>query len=232
MKGADAAILQREALYADVWSRPGIKIAAEIGISSSALKRICQAMDIPTPPTGYWAKKQHGKSVRQRALPAAGEQTRLEWVVDLANSRSQREKPRSILQVKNSDAKESPVVAAPTMEFAKDTEHLHPLVKATRAQWREDERKIDWSQRKERKRLNAGVSKEALERALIFLDALARGVEKLGFTFRCELDEKTKGKSLLRMCMDAGATASRQGSAGFRPARKRFRCVCVSVNAG
>ena len=194
MKGADAAVLQREALYADVWSRPGIKIAAEIGISSSALRRICQAMDIPTPPTGYWAKKQHGKSVRQRALPAAGVQTRLEWVVDLANSRRQRVKPQSILRVENSDAEESPAVAAPTIELAKDTEDLHPLVKATRAQWREDERNIDWSQRKERKRLNANISKDALERALIFLDALAHGVEKLGFLFRCELDEKAKGK--------------------------------------
>ncbi len=194
MQKSGLVVLTREALYADVWSRPGIKIAAEIGISSSALKRICKAMDIPTPPTGYWAKKQHGKSVRQRALPAAGEQTRLEWVVDLANSRSQREKTHSILQVDTSAAEESPVIAGPPVQLAKDTDHLHPLVKATRAQWREDERGIDWSQRKERKRLNAGVSKEASERALIFLDGLARGVEKLGLLFRCELDEKATGK--------------------------------------
>ena len=194
MKGADAAVLKREALYADVWSRPGIKIAAEIGISSSALKRICKAMDIPTPPTGYWAKKQHGKSVRQRALPAAGEQTRLEWVVDLANSRCQREKTQSILQVDISAAEDLPIIPGPAVELAKDAEHLHPLVKATRAQWREDERKIDWSQRKERKRFNLDISKNALERALIFLDALARGVEALGFSFRCKLDEKAKSK--------------------------------------
>ena len=187
-------MLKREELYRDVWSRPGTKIAAEIGISSSALKRICTAMDIPTPPAGYWAMKQHGKRVRQRALPAAGEQTRLERVVDLANSRSQREKTQSILQTDTSAAEESPVIAGPTVELAKDTEHLHPLVKATRAQWREDERNIDWSQRKERKRLNADISKDALERALIFLDSLARGVEALGFSFRCKLDEKVKGK--------------------------------------
>ncbi len=194
MKGADASVLKREALYADVWSRPGIKIAAEIGVSSSALKRICKAMDIPTPPTGYWAKKQHGKAVRQRALPKAGEETRLEWVVDLANSRNQRQKSQSILRVETSAAEESPMVAEPKIELAKDTEHLHPLVKATRSQWRENERNIDWSQRKERKRLNGGVSKDASDRALIFLDALARGVEAIGFSFRCELDEKAKGK--------------------------------------
>lgn len=187
-------MLKRAELYRDVWSRPGTKIAAEIGISSSALKRICTAMSIPTPPAGYWAMKQYGKRVRQRALPAAVEQTRLEWVVDLANSRSQREKIQSVLQVDTSATEEPPVIARPAVELAKDTDHLHPLVKATRAQGREDERKIDWSQRKERKRLNADVSKDALERALIFLDALARGVEGLGFTFLCQLDENTKGK--------------------------------------
>jgi len=194
MSESEQVVLKREALYRDMWSRPGTKIAAEIGISSSALKRICTAMDIPTPPAGYWAMKQHGKRVRQRALPAAGEQTRLEWAVDLANSRSQLGKTQSILQTDTSAAEESPVIAGPTVELAKDTEHLHPLVKATRAQWREDERNIDWSQRKERKRLNADISKDALERALIFLDALARGVEALGFSFRCKLDEKVKGK--------------------------------------
>lgn len=194
MSETEQVALKREDLYRDVWRRPGTKIAAEIGISSSALKRICTAMDIPTPPAGYWAMKQHGKRVRRRALPAAGEQTRLEWVVDLANSRCQREKTQSIIQADTSVAEESPENAGPTVELAKDLDHLHPLVKATRAQWREDERKIEWSQRKERKRLNLDVSKDAMDRALIFLDALARGAEALGFSFRCKLDEKAKGK--------------------------------------
>jgi hypothetical protein len=41
--------LERTKLYKDVWSRPCTKIAAELGISSSALKWICTEMDIPTP---------------------------------------------------------------------------------------------------------------------------------------------------------------------------------------
>ena len=34
-------LLKRSKLYQEVWSRPCTKIAAELGISSSALKRIC-----------------------------------------------------------------------------------------------------------------------------------------------------------------------------------------------
>lgn len=38
-------LLERSKLYKDVWSRPCTRIAAELGISSSALKRICTEMD-------------------------------------------------------------------------------------------------------------------------------------------------------------------------------------------
>jgi hypothetical protein len=56
-------LLERSKLYQDVWSRSCTKIAAELGISSSALKRICTEMDIPTPVAGYWTQVQCGKKV-------------------------------------------------------------------------------------------------------------------------------------------------------------------------
>lgn len=61
-------LLERTKLYKDVWSRPCTKIAAELGISSSALKRICTEMDIPTPVAGYWTRVQCGKKVSKEAL--------------------------------------------------------------------------------------------------------------------------------------------------------------------
>jgi hypothetical protein len=56
-------VLERTKLYKDVWSRPCTKIAAELGISSSVLKRICTEMDIPTLVAGYWTQVQCGKKV-------------------------------------------------------------------------------------------------------------------------------------------------------------------------
>jgi len=82
--------LERSKLYKDVWSRLCTKIAAELGISSSALKRICTEMDIPTPVAGYWTRVQCGKKVSKDPLPKAKKETRLTWDVDLENSKRQK----------------------------------------------------------------------------------------------------------------------------------------------
>jgi hypothetical protein len=58
-----------------VWSKPMIKVAEEFKISDVALKKACDRHRIPTPPRGYWAKKEAGKPIKQirfkhRSLPA------------------------------------------------------------------------------------------------------------------------------------------------------------------
>src|SRR5580765_8393392 len=67
----DAIILTREALYEKVWSEPISKIAASYHLSDRGLGKVCARHDIPVPPRGWWAKKQHGHRVRQQPLPAS-----------------------------------------------------------------------------------------------------------------------------------------------------------------
>lgn len=57
--------LTRRVMYDLVWSKPMTKVAEEFGISDVALKKICQKHRVPTPPRGYWAKKDAGKPVKQ-----------------------------------------------------------------------------------------------------------------------------------------------------------------------
>ncbi|MGH9896369.1 MAG: hypothetical protein ACREA0_31120, partial [bacterium] len=57
--------LTRRVMYHLVWSKPMTKVAEEFGISDVALKKICQKHRVPTPPRGYWAKKEAGKPVSQ-----------------------------------------------------------------------------------------------------------------------------------------------------------------------
>ena len=64
-------VLRRTELYEEVWERPCTKIAADLGISSSALKKICNEMEIPTPPAGHWTRVACGKSVESEPLPEA-----------------------------------------------------------------------------------------------------------------------------------------------------------------
>lgn len=61
--------VSREKLYTQVWSKPMTKVAADYGITGTALKKTCKRHQIPTPPLGYWAKVEHGKRVTKPDLP-------------------------------------------------------------------------------------------------------------------------------------------------------------------
>lgn len=64
--GQDVHTISREELYEQVWARPMTKVAADYGVTSTALKKTCDRHKIPTPDRGYWAKLEHGKPVRKR----------------------------------------------------------------------------------------------------------------------------------------------------------------------
>lgn len=71
--------ISREKLYEQVWAKPMTKVAADFGVTSTALKKTCDRHKIPTPDRGYWAKLEHGKPVRKRMLPRLTD-TRLDRV--------------------------------------------------------------------------------------------------------------------------------------------------------
>ena len=60
---------EREELYELVWSKPMSQIAEEEGLSGRGLAKICEKMNIPRPPRGYWAKVQAGQRPRKQKLP-------------------------------------------------------------------------------------------------------------------------------------------------------------------
>jgi hypothetical protein len=61
--------ITREELYKQVWATPMSHLAAEYGISGNGLAKICDRLQIPYPPRGYWAKKAAGQKVVQYRLP-------------------------------------------------------------------------------------------------------------------------------------------------------------------
>lgn len=65
--------VSRETLYEQVWAQPMTKVAADYGVTGTALKKTCDRHQIPTPERGYWAKLQHGKRVTKEALPGLKE---------------------------------------------------------------------------------------------------------------------------------------------------------------
>lgn len=61
--------LTRKELYDLVWSEAMTTICKRYGLSDNGLRKHCRTMNIPTPPLGYWAKLQHGKTVERIPLP-------------------------------------------------------------------------------------------------------------------------------------------------------------------
>ena len=71
--------ITREQLYEQVWAEPMMKVAARIGVSSNYLARVCEHLNVPHPPRGYWAKLKVGTAPKQPPLhePRAGDE--VEW---------------------------------------------------------------------------------------------------------------------------------------------------------
>ena len=62
--------LTRKELYDLVWSEPMTTVCKRFGLSDNGLRKHCKAMNIPTPPLGYWAKLQTQKEVEIIPLPS------------------------------------------------------------------------------------------------------------------------------------------------------------------
>jgi hypothetical protein len=65
------ATVTRETVYDQVWAKPKMTVAAEYGVTGTALKKTCKRHDIPTPSRGYWQQIAHGQTIEQTPLPDA-----------------------------------------------------------------------------------------------------------------------------------------------------------------
>lgn len=59
----------RVKLFNEVWAEPVIIVAKRYGISDVALHKLCNRLEIPVLPPGYWAKVKAGKKVDKPTLP-------------------------------------------------------------------------------------------------------------------------------------------------------------------
>lgn len=61
--------MKRSRLYELAWRKPMHKLAPELGLSDTGLKKVCLRHNIPVPQRGYWAKLAVGLEVVRMALP-------------------------------------------------------------------------------------------------------------------------------------------------------------------
>jgi hypothetical protein len=137
--------LSREELYALVWKIPINRLAKEFGITGTGLVKICDRLEVPYPPLGYWARKEAGKPVVTFKLPA-----RSEGIHDWVDIYPTPPKPAPLPAAQVAAATATATVGEITVS---ETLHdLHPKVRGWIAQHKQDQ--------KERERENKRYKRE------------------------------------------------------------------------
>jgi len=174
--------ITREQLYNKVWSLPTITIAKEFGISDVAVAKICKKLDVPKPKLGYWAKKQHGKRVRQTPLPPLKPGTPESYTIHPTESEGFPAEAQSIIdQQRNYENEEENRITV------KETLHgSHSLVSRTSSKL-----KTAYRDTYHRLELSSGgldilVTKDSTRRSLLIMDALLKALEKRGYPVSIE----------------------------------------------
>lgn len=113
----------REELYKMVWKKPLIRLAAEFGITGNGLAKVCDKLDVPYPPRGYWSKKEAGKPVVTLKLPP-----QRDGIPSTADIHPTPPKPAPSVAEKQA----AEAVADRIREIAvpASNDHLHPSVQA------------------------------------------------------------------------------------------------------
>jgi hypothetical protein len=184
---SDGQPLTRRELHNLVWSKPMLRIAEEFGVTGTGLAKICARHRVPTPPRGYWAKLQHGKSVRKAAFVELKD-ARLDKLViragvwhlpkpalDVVREAKARQ-ARQVSPGSKTTGAAQPAPGEPTVE-------LH-LTLALTAKALRNGKPDAYGAIHATNEGTAGavVGAASVERALAILDALVRCLERRGFT--------------------------------------------------
>jgi hypothetical protein len=179
-------IYRRDELYERIWARPMREVAKEYGVSDVALANACRKLDVPRPSRGYWAKKAAGQEANPIPLPPrrkgqVAEFTVSKWVYPPAPPPT----PQELDFRARPEFQPSPVDVPFKIEVSGTLERPHRLVAATskalkKAKPERDGLCTPWGQPS----LPMKVSPAQADRALRFLDALLKAVEKAGHRVR------------------------------------------------
>jgi hypothetical protein len=160
----------RQELYELVWSKPMKKVAKEFGLSDVGFAKICRKNKVPTPPIGYWQRKQAGQNPRRIHLPNLKEEIRIDVPVYAQREHDQRldDSVRAMYTIKG------PLVVAESLQDP------HPLVQQSlEVLIRCNPNGNGLLEPPKRRCLDVQVSPETVPRALRIMDTLIKGLEEI-----------------------------------------------------
>jgi hypothetical protein len=127
IKKSPSSPISREELYELAWQKPMVEVAKLFGVSSSYMARVCAALNVPTPPVGYWRKYEYSEAPNPPALPTAEPGTLAVWQPGTSLSSSERKDSKLNNGTGTNEAREA---AVPT--------RIHPLLKDLESQFEQE----------------------------------------------------------------------------------------------
>jgi len=169
--------LTRQELYEKVWMTAVSRLAGEFGMSDVGLRKVCIRYEIPLPPLGYWAKKQHGKKVKKAPLPkldTPDEEVIEFWLPEEGNE-VQPVAAATVVQWEREKLPENHIHVPDTLDSP------HPVIERTQrslASAKPDENGL--VRPKAKRCLDVVVSPASVDRAMRIMDALVKALEQRG----------------------------------------------------
>jgi hypothetical protein len=164
-----------------VWSRPMTKVAEDLGISDVALKKICDKHRVPTPPRGYWAKKDAGKPTKQTQFHNTADPQH-DHIVIHGSRNNLAPAVREVLNQERGRRKSKPRAASPA-EFGPTAplQDVNPAIAATAKALRKAKPDADQVVRANgQDHCGIEVGASSVERTIAILDAIARALDARG----------------------------------------------------
>ncbi|GAA0387416.1 hypothetical protein [Paenibacillus motobuensis] len=195
-------IYDRETLYKEVWMVPVTEVAKRYGVSDVTIRKVCQSLDIPTPPVGYWAKLRAGKTVTPIPLPMSSKPAKKSGLRTGTEYTPQIEK--ETLAFLNEEERTVVLSIAAQIRIPNENAKMHPTIVAHRKavmEWKK-KRKEQEARGFNRRAMDTPffladrVSEEALPRVLHIIDALIKAMEPLECSLTSDLKFIVNGETV------------------------------------
>ncbi|MGI5985359.1 MAG: hypothetical protein ACOX7O_05845 [Oscillospiraceae bacterium] len=195
-------VYSRDTLYKEVWDSPVTEVAKRYKVSDVAIHKVCKALDIPTPPLGYWAKLRAGKPVTiiplpksDKAIQKTGIQTGITY---------QPQSTKETLEFLGEEDRSVILAVASQILLPDEEARMHPQIishRKTIVEWKKQQKNSDnrgWNKQNSEPApfLADTISDEALPRACRIIDALIKATEPLGCSLTNSLDFIVNGEKV------------------------------------
>ena len=156
-------------------------MAPKYGISDVGLKKICRALNVPTPPRGYWAQVQNGIKVSKTPLPKLKIGQPITYTIQKPESLNNR---ATLTQENVSDEARQIIIklkAKRPLRVPKQLYNPHALIlKTKKSLTKAETNKYGLLEKWNNERLDVRVGPKLLNRALRIMNTILKFYEKHG----------------------------------------------------